>query len=80
MNIWTLKPVQRGQPAFPTSCCYLEGSNMCLHSYTFVFSLQETEEIVSFDYILQPDMTNLIMNQEDFDGFSFVNHGVKQET
>jgi hypothetical protein len=52
---------------------------MCLHSYTFVFSLQETEEILSFDIMLQPDITNCMINQEDFEGVSFVNHRVKQE-
>jgi hypothetical protein len=51
---------------------------MCLHSYTFVFSLQETEEGLTFDDLLQPDHGTCRINQEEFDGFSYVNHGVPQ--
>ena len=49
---------------------------MCLHSYTFVFSLQETEEYLSFDDLLKPDDATYRINEDEFDGFSFVNHGV----
>jgi hypothetical protein len=49
----------------------LKGSNMGLHSYTFVFSLQETDEILTFDN------ANCVIEQEQFDGFLFVNHDVK---
>jgi hypothetical protein len=55
----------------------LKGSNICLHSYTFVFSLQETEENVTFDNLLKPDNTTYRINEEKFDGFSSVNHGVQ---
>ena len=51
---------------------------MCLHSYTFVFSLQETEESMTFYDLLKPDHGTCWINQEDFDGFSYVNHGVPQ--
>ena len=53
---------------------------MCLHTYTFVFSLQETEENLTFDDLLKPDYTrrSYRANQEEFYGFSFVNHGVLQ--
>jgi len=50
----------------------------CLHSYTFVFSLQETEENLTFDELLKPDNGTNRINQEEFYGFSFVNHGVPQ--
>jgi len=50
---------------------------MCLHSYTFVFSLQETEENVTFDDLLEP-VRIFWIDQEEFYGFSFVNHGVPQ--
>ena len=51
---------------------------MCLHSYTFVFSLQETEENLTFDNLLKPDNGTYRINEDEFDGFSFVNHGVPQ--
>jgi len=51
---------------------------MCLHSYTFIFSLQETEENLSFDELLKPDNGTYRINQEEFYGFSFINHGVPQ--
>jgi len=51
---------------------------MCLHSYTFVFSLQETEENMMFDDLLKPDDGSSRINQEEFYGFSFINHGVPQ--
>jgi len=51
---------------------------MFLHSYTFVFSLQEIEENVIFDDLLKPDNETYWINQEEFDCFSFVNHGVPQ--
>jgi hypothetical protein len=51
---------------------------MCLHSYTFVFSLQETEENLTFDALLKTDNGSYRINQEEFDCFSFVNHGVPQ--
>jgi hypothetical protein len=50
----------------------------CLHSYTFVFSLQEIEENVTFDNLLKPDNGNCRINQGEFDGFSFINNGVPQ--
>ena len=53
-------------------------SNMCLHSYTFVFSLQESEENLTSDELLKPDNGTYRINQKDFYGFSFVNHGVPQ--
>jgi len=56
----------------------LKGSNMCLHSYTFVFSLQETKEDMTFDSLLKPDGTHCSINQEEFEGFSFINYGVRQ--
>jgi len=56
----------------------LKGSNMCLHSYTFVFSLQETEENITFNNLLKPDDTACRINQEEFEGFSFINYGVRQ--
>jgi hypothetical protein len=49
---------------------------MCLHSYTFIFSLQETEETRTFEEILEPDGATHVRKQEEFDGFSFVNRGV----
>jgi len=55
----------------------LKGSNMFLRCYTFVFSLQEIEENVTFDDLFKHDRTFWI-NQEEFYGFSFVNHGVPQ--
>jgi len=51
---------------------------MCLHSYTFVFSLQETEENLTFEDLLKPDNETYDIKQEEFDGFTFVNHGVPQ--
>ena len=48
------------------------------YSYTFVFSLQETEENLTFDDLLKPDNGHYSINQEEFYGFSFVNHGVPQ--
>jgi hypothetical protein len=51
---------------------------MCLHSYKSVFSLQETEESLTFDDLLKPDNGTYRINQEEFYGFSFVNHGVLQ--
>jgi len=51
---------------------------MCLHSYTFVFSLQETEENLTLDELLKPDYRSYRINQEEFYGFSFVSHGVPQ--
>jgi hypothetical protein len=51
---------------------------MCLHSYKFVFSLQETEENLSFDDLLKPDDGTYRINQKEFYGFSFVNHCVPQ--
>jgi hypothetical protein len=74
MNISTLKSVRRGQPALPISCCYLKGSNVCLHSYTFVFSLQKDEEMLSFEHLLQHDTTDPVINEELFEGFSFISH------
>jgi len=56
----------------------LKGSNMCLHSYTIIFSLQETEENLTFDELLKADNGSYRINQEEFYGFSFVNHGVPQ--
>jgi hypothetical protein len=56
----------------------LKGSNMCLHSYTFVFSIQETKENVTFDELLKPGNGTYRNNQKEFYGFSFVNHGVPQ--
>jgi len=56
----------------------LKGSNMCLHSYTFVFSLQEIEENVTFDDLLKPDSGTSRISQQEFDGFTFINHGVPQ--
>jgi len=56
----------------------LKGSNMCLHSYKSVFSLQETEENLTFDDLLKTDNGTYRINQEEFYGFSFVNHGVLQ--
>jgi len=44
----------------------------------FVFSLQETEENLSFDELLKPDNGTVRINHEEFYGFSFVNHGVPQ--
>jgi len=49
-----------------------------LHSYTLVFSLQETEENLTFDELLKSDNGSYRINQEEFYGFSFVNHGVLQ--
>jgi len=49
-----------------------------LHSYTFVFSLQESEENLTFDDLLKCDNGSYRINQEEFYGFSFVNHGVLQ--
>jgi hypothetical protein len=51
---------------------------VCLHSYAFVFSLQETKENLTFDDLLKPDDGTCRINQEEFDGFSFVNHCVPQ--
>ena len=51
---------------------------MCLHSYTFVFSLHETEENIIFEDLLKPDNGTYRIKQEEFDYFSFVNHGVPQ--
>jgi len=56
----------------------LKGSNMCLHSYTFVFSLQETKEYMTFDNLLKPNGTCCRINQEEFEGFLFVNYGERQ--
>jgi len=44
----------------------------------FVFSLQETEENLTLDELLKPDNGTYRINQEEFYGFSFVNHGVLQ--
>jgi len=66
---------------FSASFCRLgtlKGRNMCLHSYTFVFSLQDTEGNLTFDDLLKPDNRTYRINQKEFDGFSFVNHGVAQ--
>jgi hypothetical protein len=41
-----------------------------------MFFLQETEKNVTFDNLLKPDNITYRINQEEFDGFSFVNHGV----
>jgi len=51
---------------------------MCLHSYTFVSSLQETEENLTFEDLLKPDDGTYDIKQEEFDGFTFVIHGVSQ--
>jgi len=51
---------------------------MCLHSYMFVFSLQETEENLTFDELSKPVNGTYRNNQEEFYGLSFVNHGVPQ--
>jgi len=56
----------------------LKESNMCLQSYTFVFSLQETEENLTFDELLKPNNGTTRINQEEFYGFSYINHGVPQ--
>jgi hypothetical protein len=44
---------------------------MCLHSYAFVFSLQEDEENVTFDELLKTDDGTCQIKQEEFDGFSY---------
>jgi hypothetical protein len=72
----TLKSVQRGKSALPLAVVILR-EVMCLHSYTFVFSLQETEGKLSFDYLLQHHTTNYAMDKGDFEEFSFANHAVK---
>jgi hypothetical protein len=51
---------------------------MCLHSYTFVFWLQETEESLNFDNLFIPDDATYQNSREEFEGFSYINHGVKQ--
>ena len=43
-----------------------------------VFSLQETEENLTFDELLKPDNGTYTINEDEFDGFSFMNHGVPQ--
>jgi hypothetical protein len=55
-----------------------KGSNMCLHSYAFVFSLQQTEENLTFEDLLKPDDGTYRIDQEEFDRFSFVKHCVPQ--
>jgi len=49
-----------------------------MHCYTFVFSLQETEENLTFDDLLKSDNGSYRINEDEFYGFSFVNHGVLQ--
>ena len=56
----------------------IKGSHMCLHSYTFVFSLQETEESLNFDDLFIPNDATYQNSREEFEGFSYINHGVKQ--
>ena len=51
---------------------------MCLHPYGFVFSLQEAEENLTFQELLKPGDGTDMFDQEEFDGFSFANHGVAQ--
>jgi hypothetical protein len=55
-----------------------KGSNMSLHSYALVVSLQESEEYLTFEDLLKPDEGTYRIDQEKFDGFSFVNHCVPQ--
>jgi hypothetical protein len=42
-----------------------KGSNMCLHSYAFVFSLQQTEENLTFEDLLKPDDGTYSIDQEE---------------
>jgi hypothetical protein len=56
----------------------IKGSNVRLHSYTSVFSLEETDEILTFVDLLQPNNANYVMNQEQFDGF-FICKSWRQE-
>jgi len=49
---------------------------MCLHSYTFIFSLQETEEILSLNNLLEHDVTDCDSDEEIFDGFSYVSNAM----
>jgi hypothetical protein len=53
---------------------------MCLYFCTFVFSLQEIDENLTFYDLLKPDNGTYRINQEEFDGFSFVNNGVPSDT
>jgi hypothetical protein len=44
----------------------------------FVFLLQETEESLNFDNLFKPNDATYLNSREEFEGFSYINHGEKQ--